>query len=127
MPSTLMKPDSATRSKVLTSAVSETARHLDIGSTELSRIIGLSQPVASRLLNGRYAIKESTKEWELSALFIRMYRGLFSIVGNSDQLAIDWLRSPNRAFGDQHPVETIKSVQGLVHACEYIDAHRAGV
>ncbi len=127
MPSTLMKPDSATRSKVLTSAVSETARHLDIGSTELSRIIGLSQPVASRLLNGRYAIKESTKEWELSALFIRMYRGLFSIVGNSDQLAKEWLRSPNRAFGDQHPVETIKSVQGLVHACEYIDAHRAGV
>jgi uncharacterized protein (DUF2384 family) len=127
MPTALMQPDPAARSRVLTSAVTETARHLDIGSTELSRIIGLSQPVASRLLNGRYAIKESTKEWELAALFVRLYRGLFSIVGNSDQLAKDWLRSPNRAFGDQYPVETIKSVQGLVRACEYIDAHRASV
>ena len=96
MSTALSLPDSATRSRVLTSAVSETAKHLDIGSSELSRIIGLSQPVASRLLNGRYAIKESTKEWELSALFIRMYRGLFSIVGNNDQLAKDWLRSPSQ-------------------------------
>ena len=65
------------------------------------------------------------REWELGALFIRMYRGLFSLVGNSDPLAKDWLRSNNRAFGDQWPIGAIKNVQGLVHACEYIDAHRA--
>jgi uncharacterized protein (DUF2384 family) len=123
----LLQPDPATRSQVLSSAVAETARHLDIGPSNLGRVIGVSQPVASRLLNGRYAIKESTKEWELSALFVRLYRGIFSIVGNNDELAKDWLRSSNRAFGDQTPLDTIKTVQGLVHACEYVDAHRAHV
>jgi len=123
----LMQTDAAARSRVLSSAVAETARHLGIGPSHLGRVIGVSQPVASRLLNGRYAIKESTKEWELSALFVRLYRGLFSIVGNNDQLAKDWLRSRNRAFGDQVPLETIKTVQGLVHACAYVDAHRAHV
>ena len=125
MPSVLATPDVATRSRVLTTAVAETARHLDIGSTDLGKIIGVSQPVASRLLNGSYAIKQGSKEWELGALLVRMYRGLFSIVGNSDQLAKDWLRSSNQAFGDQAPIGVIKNVQGLVHACEYIDAHRA--
>ena len=43
------------------------------------------------------------------------------------QLAKNWLRSPNRAFADQQPIDAIKSVQGLVHACEYVDAHRASV
>ena len=123
----LTQSEPAARSRVLTSAVAQTAQRLEIGPSNLARVIGVSQPVASRLLNGRYAIKESTKEWELSALFVRLYRGLFSIVGNSDELAKDWLRSPNRAFGDQAPIETIKSVQGLVHACEYVDAHRAHV
>lgn len=123
----LSQSEPEARSRVLTSAVAQTAQRLEIGPSHLARVIGVSQPVASRLLNGRYAIKESTKEWELSALFVRLYRGLFSIVGNSDELAKDWLRSPNRAFGEQAPIETIKSVQGLVHACEYVDAHRAHV
>lgn len=123
----LTQADPDVRSRVLTSAVAETARRLDIGPSNLGRVIGVSQPVASRLLNGRYAIKESTKEWELSALFVRLYRGLFSIVGNNDTLAKDWLRSRNRAFDDQAPIETIKTVQGLVRACEYVDAHRAHV
>lgn len=120
-------PQAASRSRVLSTAVAETARHLAIGPTDLGKIIGVSQPVASRLLNGRYTIREGSKEWELGALFIRMYRGLFSLVGNSDPLAKDWLRSNNRAFGDQWPIDVIKNVQGLVHACEYIDSHRASV
>lgn len=127
MPSTQAVPTAQDRSRVLSSAVAETARRLEVGSTELGRIIGVSQPVASRLLNGRYAIKDGSKEWELAALFVRMYRGLHSIVGNNDQLARDWLRSGNRAFGDKEPIGVIKNVQGLVHACEYIDAHRAAV
>lgn len=127
MPEPQAAPDLAKRSQVLSTAVAETARHLDIGPTALGKIIGVSQPVASRLLSGAYAIKEGSKEWELAALFVRMYRGLFSIVGNNDELAKDWLRSGNLAFGGQEPIGVIKNVQGLVHACEYIDAHRATV
>lgn len=120
-------PEAGARSGVLSTAVAETARRLAIGPTDLGKIIGISQPVASRLLQGNYSIKEGSKEWELAALFVRMYRGLHSIVGNNDELAKDWLRSSNRAFGDQEPIDVIRKVQGLVHACEYIDAHRAPV
>lgn len=113
------------RSEILTRAVAETARHLAIGPTELAPIIGISQPSASRLLRGEFFVKEGTPEWQLSALFVRLYRGLFSIVGNSDELARNWLTSANRAFGDKHPIDVIKSIPGLVSACDYIDAHRA--
>ncbi|MCL4744042.1 MAG: DUF2384 domain-containing protein [Burkholderiaceae bacterium] len=115
------------RSAVLGGALAQTARRIGVGPTELGRIIGVSQPTASRLLAGNYALKEGSKEWELAALLVRLYRGLFAIVGDSDQLAKDWLGSANRAFGGKPPIEAIRSVQGLVHACEYVDAHRARV
>lgn len=115
------------RSRVLTQAVAETARHLGIGGSALGRIIGVSQPVASRILNGGYSLKENDKHWELARLFVRLYRGLYSIVGNNDQLAQQWLQSNNNAFGGRKPSEIIQDVQGLVLACEYVDAHRAPV
>lgn len=117
----------AERSMILTQAVAETARHLTIGSTDLAPIIGISQPSASRLLKGDFIVKEGTPEWQLSALLVRLYRGLFSIVGNSDELAREWLTTANRAFGDKKPIEVIKSITGLVSACDYIDAHRSPV
>lgn len=117
----------ADRSSVLTQAVAETAKHLGIGSTDLAPIIGISQPSASKLMNGKFTIKEGTTTWQLSALLVRLYRGLFSIVGNSDELAREWLISRNRAFNDRIPLEEIKTILGLVAACDYIDAHRAPV
>jgi len=109
---------------VLTQAVAETARRLELGSSALKSVIGTSQPTASRLLNGKYALSEGSKEWELSAHFVRLYRSLSSLVGN-DELARAWLNSPNQAFDGQHPTEVIKRIDGLLHACEYLDAHRA--
>lgn len=114
------------RSRVLSQAVSEVARRLDIGSTDLGSIIGISQSSASRLLNGKFLIPQQSKEWELSVFFVRMYRSLFSMVGDDD-LAKVWLKSSNRAFGGQIPAEEIKRIEGLIHACEYLDAHRARV
>lgn len=115
------------RSRVLTQAVVEAARRLELGSTELKQIIGASQPTASRLLNGKYAIPEGGKPWELAVHFVRLYRSLHSLVGGDDELARSWLKSANRAFDGQPPVEAIKRVDGLLHACEYLDAHRARV
>ncbi len=115
------------RSYILTTAVAETARHLDLGPSDLARIIGVSQPSASRLLGGTFLIKDGSKEWELAALFVRLYRSLYSIVGNSDQLARDWLQSDNRIFGGLKPIDVIKKTAGLVHACDYVDAHRATI
>jgi len=113
------------RARILSHAVAEVARHLEINSTELGVIIGISQSSASRLMRDEISIRERTKEWELAALLVRLYRGLYSIVGSNNQLAKDWLKSRNLAFGNEAPLVGIRQASGLVHACDYIDAHRA--
>jgi hypothetical protein len=124
---TAPKPAVADRARVLTAAVAETARRLKLRSTELTAIIGISQPSASRLLNGRYQLPEGGKPWELGAHLVRLYRSLHSLVGGDDELARTWLRSANAAFGNRVPLDVIRTVDGLVHACDYVDAHRARV
>lgn len=120
-------PTLAERSVILTHAVTETAKHLNVGPTDLAVIVGISQSSASRMFSGGFTIKEGTPEWQLAALFVRFYRGLFSIVGNNDELAREWLTTGNHAFDGQSPLEVIKSIIGLVAACDYIDAHRAQI
>lgn len=127
MSKTATAPTIAERAAILTHAATETAKHLAIGPSDLAAIIGVSQSSASRMFSGGFFIKEGTPEWQLAALFVRLYRGLFSIVGNSDALAREWLTSGNQAFDGRSPLETIKSIIGLVTACDYIDAHRAQV
>jgi len=116
---------SAQQAAVLSKALANAAMRLKLGTTDLQRITGISQSSASRLMNGKYQLRENAKEWELAALLIRLYRGLHSIVGNNDALARDWLNSPNKAFGGLAPIRVIEQASGLVHACDYIDAHRA--
>lgn len=115
------------RVAVLSQAVVEAARRLAIGPTDLGSIVGVSQPTASRLIQGDYSLRESGKEWELSAHLVRLYRSLFSLVGGDDELARGWLRSANKAFAEQTPIALIKRVDGLLRVCEYLDAHRARV
>lgn len=115
------------RSRVLTNAVQEVARRFDLGSTDLKDIIGVSQSTASRLLNGHYEIPDGSKSWELSAMLVRIYRSLSSMVGGDDELARTWMHSPNHAFGGRNPAEEIKRIEGLARACEYLDAYRARI
>jgi uncharacterized protein (DUF2384 family) len=121
------KAVAADRSTVLTQALTETANRLELGPTEIGKIVGVSQPTASRLLKGEYLLKESAKEWELSAHLVRLYRSLFSLVGSDDSLARGWLRSANKAFAGQEPIALIKRIDGLIHVCEYLDAYRARI
>ncbi len=115
------------RSRVLTSAVQEVAKRFELGTTDLKDIIGVSQSTASRLLNGQYQLPDGSKAWELSAMLVRVYRSLSSMVGGDDVLARTWLHSPNHAFDGKHPAQAIKRIEGLARACEYLDAHRARI
>lgn len=114
------------RARVLTQAVAIAAQKLKVNSSELGEILGFSQPTSSRLLNQKYQLKEGSKEWEISAYFIRLYRSLFSIVGD-EETAIKWMTSRNKAFNQEAPINYIKRIDGLIYACEYLDAHRATV
>jgi len=119
-------PD-ADRVRVLGDATTEVAKKLGITSTQLARILGISQPSVSRLMAGRYQLNQHTKEWEMAVLLVRLFRSLFSIVGNNEQLTQDWLHSKNKAFNDQIPLDVIQKASGLVDACAYLDAYRAKV
>lgn len=115
------------RSRVLSTALIEAAKRLDLGSTDLQYILGISQPTASRLLRGAFSIVEGSKTWELGAHLVRLYRSLASMVGGSDELARAWLHSNNRAFDDTKPAAQLRRIDGLLHVCEYLDAQRARV
>jgi len=123
----MIAPALTDRARVLTGALAEAARRLGLRTTELTAIIGVSQPSASRLLSGKYRLQEGGKPWELGAHLVRLYRSLSSLVGGNDELARAWLRSANAAFDGRPPIEVIRTVEGLVHACDYLDAHRARV
>ncbi|MBL8473967.1 MAG: DUF2384 domain-containing protein [Rhodocyclaceae bacterium] len=114
-------------SRVLTQALAEAALRLGLGSTDLGQIVGLSQPTSSRLLHGKYALAPGGKDWELAAHFVRLYRSLSSLVGGDDELARVWLNTANAGFDGQRPLDAIRRVDGLLHACEYLDSHRARV
>ena len=115
------------RARVLSTALVEASRRLKLRSTELGRILGVSQPTASRLLNGRLLLPDAGKAWELAAHLVRLYRSLAALVGLDDELARAWLTSGNEAFAGREPLQLIQTVEGLVHVCDYLDASRARV
>lgn len=120
-------PSSDERADALSKALSEAAKRLHIGPTALGKIIGVSQPTASRLIRGQVCLRTKTKEWELSVFVVRLYRALYSLVDGDDSLAQEWLHAPNRAFAEARPIDVIERVDGLIYTCEYLNALRARV
>jgi hypothetical protein len=110
-------------SRVLTGAVIRAAVFLDINQSRLAQILGLSPATVSRMSNGTYALDAQKKEWELGALFVRLFRSLDAVVGSNDSAARTWLNGENLALGGR-PVEMIRSTEGLVRAVQYLDSVR---
>jgi transcriptional regulator with XRE-family HTH domain len=112
--------------RVLSTAVLRAAALLDLNQARLASILGVSAPQVSRLANGSYLLDASRKEWELAALFVRLFRSLDALVGSNDAAARDWLNSENRGLGGR-PADLIRSAEGLVRAVHYLDAARGRV
>jgi len=115
----------AERRRVLTGATLKAADLLEIPQTVLARLLGISAPQVSRMRQGAYLLDESRKEWELAALFVRLYRSLDSITVNRSDEAQAWLNSRNHGLNDEKPVALITSAAGLVRVVDYLDAARA--
>src|SRR3989442_1379598 len=94
-PSPRLAPD---RRKVLTKAVIRAARALALNQSRVAATLGVSDPTVSRMFAEKYLLDPARKEWELGALFVRLFRSLDSIVA-SDEKARAWLNSENRALG----------------------------
>lgn len=111
---------------VLTGAVLRAATLLELNQARVAEILGLSAATISRMANGSYALDANKKEWELGALFVRLFRSLDSLVGSNDEVARAWLNGDNRGLGDK-PVNLIRSAEGLVRAVHYLDAARSRI
>jgi transcriptional regulator with XRE-family HTH domain len=108
---------------VLTGAVLRACALLEITQASLAHILGLSPSTVSRMANGTYTLDEQKKEWELSALFVRLFRSLDAVVGSNDSAARAWLNGHNAALSGR-PAELILSTEGLVRVVQYLDAAR---
>ena len=109
--------------RVLTGAVLRASALLDITQTSLAQILGLSASTVSRMANGSYILDEDKKEWELGALFVRLFRSLDALIGANDAAAKTWLGGANTGLAGR-PIELIRTTEGLVRVVQYLDAAR---
>lgn len=109
--------------QVLTGAVLRACALLEITQSSLAQILGLSPSTVSRMANGTYRLDEQKKEWELGALFVRLFRSLDAVIGSNDSAARAWLNGQNTALTGR-PIELIRSTEGLVRVVQYLDAAR---
>jgi hypothetical protein len=112
--------DEALVSKALLNA----ARRLNMTNVELAQIVGISESKLSRMDRQEAFVSRSGKEFDLAVLFIRLYRSLDAITGGDAVTSAAWIRNQNKAFNNV-PVQRMKSLEGLVDVVHYLDSRRA--
>ena len=113
---------SAQAAGVLTRAVVRAAESLALTQKTLAATLGISEASVSRLARGR-VIDPRSKEGELAVVFVRMFRSLDAFLGGDESKAAAWIHAHNHHLAGT-PAELIRSVTGLVHVTEYLDALR---
>jgi uncharacterized protein (DUF2384 family) len=111
---------------VLTGAVVRAAELLQITQSSLAQILGLSPSTVSRMASGAYALDDEKKEWELGALFVRLFRSLDAVIGSNDSAARTWLKSSNSGLTGC-PIDLIRTTEGLVRVVQYLDSARGRI
>lgn len=106
---------------VLTKATLRAAELLDLTHADLAKVLGVSAASVSRLGRAR-EIPTSGVEAQLAVLFVRMYRSLDALLGDPEHCR-RWLHAANSHLNGV-PAQLIRTVQGLVHVTEYLDAMR---
>lgn len=114
------------RQRVLTQAVVKAADIMGLRQVVLAKTLGVSESSVSRMKTGDYLLKEQSKEWELAALLVRLFRSLDAIVAGDERSLRSWLQGYNTALREV-PVNLITSVSGLAKTVDYVDAYRARV
>jgi hypothetical protein len=107
---------------VLTKAVKAAAVRLGLRNRELAGILGASEASISRLRGDR-TVRPGSREGELAALFIRLYRSLDALVGGDEAKARRWFHAENHHVGGV-PAARVRSIEGLVDVVHYLDAMR---
>lgn len=109
---------------VLAKATVRAAGLLGLNGAALAKILGASEATVSRIGRGERPLPPQSKEGELGALLVRLFRGLDALVGNDEERRLAWMRSHNDALNGT-PAELILKAQGLVLTVAYVDGMRA--
>ncbi len=110
--------------QVLAKATARASELLGLSGAALARVIGLNEPTVSRLLHGQRGLNPRSKEGELAALLVRVYRSLDALVGNSAAQRLAWMNSHHHELGGV-PRDLVQTAQGLVSTLAYLDGMRA--
>ena len=100
------------------------ALRLGLNQRELAAVLGLSPSTLSRL--PRRPLDPASKEGELAVMFVRLYRSLDALLGGDAEKGRRWLHAPNHHLGGV-PADLVRTIAGLVHVIEYLDAMRGKV
>jgi DNA-binding LacI/PurR family transcriptional regulator len=93
---------------------------------DLAEVLGVSPPTVSRLLRGARPLDPHSNEGQRATLFLRIWRSLDALVGGDDQAAAAWFHAANHHLGAT-PAQLTRSITGLVHVADYLDAMRGKV
>lgn len=111
------------RIRVLTDAVFEVARDLELSPEDLSSMLRAGDRVdttASRA-DGRL-IGDSLQDSDGAAALVLIHRALLSLVGGDRDLARAWVVAPNRAFANQTPKTILLQDRGLMTVLDYLNS-----
>ncbi|HWM84380.1 MAG TPA: antitoxin Xre/MbcA/ParS toxin-binding domain-containing protein [Kofleriaceae bacterium] len=106
--------------------VRATARLGLTSQRELAEVLGVSAPTVSRLLRGARPLHPASNEGQRATLFLRIWRSLDALVGGDEKAATAWFHASNHHLG-ACPAELARTITGLVHVADYLDAMRGKV
>jgi putative toxin-antitoxin system antitoxin component (TIGR02293 family) len=113
--------------QVLSKALVRAAEFLGLKQAEVGDIIGVSASFVSRMRDEKALLEPNSKPFQLAALLLRAWRSLDAIMGSHDETSRTWLRSPNHGLDEARPIDLLKTPQGLVRVCDYLDSRRGRV
>jgi hypothetical protein len=110
---------------ILAKGTLRAAELLGMSDAHLAVVIGVSSASLSRVRSATRSIDPAGKEGELALTFLRMYRSLSALLGDTASCR-SWFHSENKHLKGV-PAELVRSIEGLVHVTEYLDAMRGKV
>jgi hypothetical protein len=106
------------RAGVLGKAVLNAGKKLGLSQSEVGEIVGRDRSTISRK-----GIEPESTSGKIALLLVRVYRGLYALVGGEERDMKHWMNTRIRSLQGV-PAEMVKDITGLVHVVEYIDAMR---
>ncbi|GAC1353294.1 MAG: MbcA/ParS/Xre antitoxin family protein [Polyangiales bacterium] len=108
---------------MLTKAVLRAADMIGLLQSELASILGVSDATVSRFKSGGSKLDPTHKDGEIALLFLRVFRSLDTLLGGNKESLRAWMRADNAHLVGK-PVDRVRTIEGLVHVAEYLDAMR---